>query len=356
MRKHDSMKEKGQVVSVIVVSLLAFVILIGAALKKKPKLAISQAAAELVAPIDTFTQAIEEIAEEPVIVPEPSYPEINRVFYRDGEFEVHSGNMLYTVCQDSGSWSDPYTSYYNDYAIDMACMIYEEDEAVIGGSEMIFVDYEVEELRDTFDIGAPINVIMKFGEGYLIGANDGLHFMNAWYNDTLMKADLLVTTLVEDDDGLWIGTFGDGLWRYDGESWKRRYLARDTEIFDFVTALEYQYPYLWVGTPTGIFQYDGGEWKELHLRNEDEIYEVNCFLPKVFQTYIGTEQGLFVYANDSLQAVPEFIGKPVIGLFKSEKDIYVATRSDGIVTLKGKEEILRPEQLPTIEPVLADTE
>lgn len=356
MRKQDRMKDKGQVISVIVISLLAFTLIIGAALKKKPKVIVVEATAEQVMPVDSIEPLTEPMIEEEAIVPKPFYPEIEKVFYRDDRFDILSGKMLFTVMRDSTGWSDPITSFCTDYASNMACMIYEQDEAVIGSSELIFADYEYDSLRDTFDIGAPINVILKFGKGYLIGANDGLHFMDDWYSDTLMKADLLVTSLTEDDDGLWVGTFGDGLWRYDGSKWQRRYLARDTKIFDFINTLEYQYPYLWVGTPSGIFQYDGGQWKQLSLRDSNEVYEVNCFLPKVFSTYIGTEQGLFVYVNDSLQAVPEFIGKPVIGLYKGENNIFVATRSDGIVTLKGKEKILRPEQLPTLEPILANTE
>lgn len=357
MRKHNRMREKGQVISVIVVSLLAFILIIGASLKKKPRVVVVEATAEQLMPVDSVEPAIEPVVEqEQAMAPEPVYPEIEKVFYNDDRFDILSGKLLYTVFRDSSGWCDPEVSFYTEYAPDMTCMIYEQDEAVIGANELFFADYESESLRDTFNLGAPINVILKFGEGYLIGANDGLHFMNGWYSDTLMKAEMLVSSLVEDNDGLWVGTFGDGLWRYDGESWQKRYLARDTKIFDFITALEYQYPYLWVGTPSGMFRYDGGEWKQLFLRDLTEIYEVNCFLPKVFSTYIGTEQGLFVYVNDSLQAVPEFIGKPVIGLYRGENDIYVATRSDGIVTLKGKEEILRPEQLPTIEPILADNE
>ncbi len=357
MRRHEKMKDKGQVVSVIVISLVAFTLIIGTALKKKPRVVVMEATAEQVAPVDSIEPGIEHVVQvEDSTVPEPVYPEIEKVFYNWDRFDMLSGKMLYTVFRDSTEWSDPVISSFTDYASGMTCMIYERDEAVIGAGELIFADFENDMLRDTFDLGAPINVILKFGKGYLIGANNGLHFMDDWYCDTLMKADLLVTSLVEDDDGLWIGTFGDGLWRFDGNTWKKRYLARNTKIFDFITALKYQYPYLWVGTPSGIFQYDGGSWKQLFLRDSTEIYEVNCFLPKVFSTYIGTEQGLFVYANDSLMAVPEFIGKPVVALYKAENDIFVATRSDGIVTLKGKEEILRPEQLPTIEPILADNE
>lgn len=352
MRTPDKMREKGQIISVIVVSLIAIVLIIGASLKKRPRVVVVEATAEQAIAADT----IEEFEALSDTIDQDRHPMIDKVFYTDGRFDVLSGNKLYTICKNSAGWGDPLTSELEPFAIDMACMIYEEDEAVIGNDKLIFAGYDYIELYDEFDLGSPINVILKFGKGYLVGANDGLHFIDEWYADTLLKNEILVTSLAEDEDGLWMGTFGDGLWRYDGKKWQKRYLFRDNTIFDFVTALEYCYPFLWVGTPSGIFRYDGGNWKQLFLRDSSEVYEVNCFLPRVFSTYIGTEQGLFVYANDSLRAEPDFIGKKVIGLFKGENDIYVATRDDGILTLKGKEQILRPEQLPIKEPYLADTE
>jgi hypothetical protein len=352
MKTMDSMREKGQLISVIVVSLIAAVLIIGASLKKKPKIVVVEATAEQMFSADT----IEKATANDEVVEYEHYPQIDKVFHAGGKIDLLTGNKLYSVCRDDAGWTDPTTSYFDTFAMDLACMVYDEDVAVIGGDKLIFAAYDHIELYDEFDLGSPINVILKFGEGYLVGANDGLHFIDQWYADTLLKENILVTALAEDKDGLWIGTFGDGLWRYDGEKWQRRYLFRDNSIFDFVTALEYSYPFLWVGTPSGIFRYDGGSWKQLFLNDSTEIYEVNCFLLKVFSTYIGTEQGLFVYANDSLQVAPTFIGKKVIGLFKGDNDIYVATRNDGILTLSGKEEILRPEQLPIKEPILADTE
>ena len=124
---------------------------------------------------------------------------------------------------------------------------------------------------------------------------------------------------------------------------------------DFVNALAYNYPFLWVGTPSGIFRYDGGGWSQLFADDSSEVYEVNCFLPQVLKTYIGTKQGLFVFANDSLKAVPDFEGERIVKLFKDGRDILVATRGS-IFKLKGKEEILRPEQLTVSRISLADTE
>lgn len=354
MRSKEKLSTKGQLVSIVLISLIAFILIIGASLKHKPKLVVVEATAEQVAPIDS---AIEP-APEPVI--ENHYPVIDKAYYDDSRFDFISGDKLYTVMQDSADWGNPQEIALDTIALHTACLVYEDDQIVIGGDRLLIASPDYAELYDRYDLNSPINVILPFGEGYLVGANDGLYFVYDCYEDTILKEDILVSALAEDVGGLWVGTFGDGLWRFDGEKWQRRYLLRDTTIFDFVTALEYSYPFLWVGTPSGIFRYDGGSWCQLFVSDstdvsgESEIYEVNCFLPRALNTYIGTEQGLFVYANDTLSAVPDFENTHVIGLFKGNKDIFVATRENGILTLKGKEEILRPDQLPIKEPYMAD--
>ena len=348
MRSKEKLAAKGQLVSIVLISLIAIVLIIGASLKHKPKLVVVEATAEQVVPINSTV----EPEPEPVI--ENRYPVINKVYYDNNRFDFISGDKLYMVTQDSAGWADPQEIVLDTIAMQTACLVYEDDKIVVGGNRLLITSPDYAELYDQYDLDSPINVILPFGEGYLVGANDGLYFVYDCYEDTIIKEDILVSALAEDVGGLWVGTFGDGLWRFDGERWQRRYLLRDTTIFDFVTALEYSYPFLWVGTPSGIFRYDGGSWSQLFVSDSSEIYEVNCFLPRALNTYIGTEQGLFVYANDTLSAVPDFENEHVIGLFKGNKDIFVATRENGILTLKGKEEILRPDQLPIKEPYLAD--
>ncbi|MCP4584078.1 MAG: hypothetical protein GY839_20895 [candidate division Zixibacteria bacterium] len=348
MKKSEKLSHRAQLVSIVTISMIAIVIIVGAALKKRPKLVVVEATADQIIPADTIPEAIPEVEEV--------LPQIEKVFHDSGRLEILSGEKLYTITKDSSGWTEPLASEFGAFASQMDCMVYEEEQVVIGGEKLIISGYDYLELYDEYDLGQPVNVVLDFGEGYLVGANDGLHYFDADRKDTLLKQDILVTSLTEDAAGLWVGTFGDGLWKYDGEKWQRRYLTRDTSIFDFVNTLEYNYPHVWVGTPSGIFKFNGGSWNQLFVSDSSEVYEVNCFLPRVLNTYVGTNQGLFVYANDSLQAVPDFQDTRIVGLFKDGKDILVATRESGIFTLKGKEEILRPEQLPTSQPVWADAE
>ena len=353
MTRHDKLAQRGQLVSVISISLIAIILIIGISLKKRPKVVSVQAAAEQVIPADTIGE-IGEIAETPA---ETYHPRIDNVFFTDGRMDIQSGERLYTILKDSAGWEEPAVSDYDNFAKQLNCLVYEGDQVIIGGQKLTFTGHDYVEVFNDIDLGAPVNVVLRFGEGYLVGANNGLHYVDDAYTDTLLKADWLVSELAEDASGLWIGTFGDGLWRFDGEKWQRRYLLRDTTIFDFVTALQYCYPYVWVGTPSGIFRYDGASWQQLFADNDSSaVCEVNCILPRLLHTYIGTQQGLFVFANDTLEYIPEFENEQIVGLFKDGQDILVATRENGIFTFKGKEEILRPEQLPTNEPYLADTE
>lgn len=356
MKRNETSAAKAQLISVISISLIAIVLVVGMSLKKRPKLVVVDATAEQVMPADTN----DELADQPA---ENSKSVIERVFHSNGRFDVLAGEKLFTIMKDSSGWSAPSESELNAYGQQPNCILYQENQVILGGQKLIFAnraniapaETALTEIFNECDLGAPVNVVLKFGEGYLVGTDGGLHFIDNAYVDTMLKADWLVTSMANEHGELWIGTFGDGLWQFDGEKWQRRYLLRDTTIFDFITALEYSYPYLWVGTPSGIFRYDGGVWQQLFVSDSSEVYNVNCVLPRLLNTYIGTEQGLFVFANDSLQAAPQFDTEKIVSLFKDGKDVLVATREHGIFTLKGKEGILRPEQLPTKEPYLAET-
>ena len=347
MNKPRKILEGGQLVSVIAVSLIAAVLIIGLSLKKKPEVVVMNATAEQVLQVDAPADEmqVDEICTE-----------IKSVFHQPGRLEVITDGGLFALLRDSVGWSEPMPVDIDVQALKLNYILYERDRVIIGGDRLLVAGKDYLEVYSEHDFGSPVNVILKFGEGFLVGANTGLYYYNEDGVNTILKGDMLVTALAEDVGGLWIGTFGDGLWRYDGDRWQRRYLFRDNSIFDFVTALAYNYPFLWVGTPSGIFRYDGGRWNQLLLNDSSEVYEVNCFLPQILETYIGTEQGLFVYANDSLKAVPEFEDEQIINLFKDGKDILVATRFSGIFKLKGKEEILRPEHLSISRWDLAERE
>jgi hypothetical protein len=347
MKNLKKSSQQSQLVAVVAVSVLAVILIVGLSLKKRPKVVTVQAVADQAKPVDTL------ISQQPLQV---YPPEIEGVFHRVGKLAVYAGNRLCTLERDEAGWTDPVSVGLDARKLQLNFVLFDKGQVIIGGNRLIITAEDCPEIYSEYDFDSPVNVILPFGEGYLVGTNYNLHFYAQGKEATIFKEDILVTALAEDVGGLWVGTFGDGLWRFDGEKWQRRYLIRDTSIFDFVSVLAFNYPYLWIGTPSGIFRYDGGRWKQLFVSDSSGVYEVNCFLPLIFKTYIGTQQGLFIFANDSLKAVPDFENIQIIGLFKDGSDILVATRNSGIFKLKGKEEILRPEQLLISRHFLAELE
>jgi len=208
--------------------------------------------------------------------------------------------------------------------------------------------------------GETVNTMMEFADGLLVGTDHGL-----WYHcnepfdetgcaDTLLKSGIIVTALATDNNGLWVGTYGDGLFYFDGCTWQERYLKRDTFAFAFVNAIEYAAPYLWVGTDNGVWRYNGGKWAQMNVTDSSENYMVSSILTTPAATYIGTERGLLRY-TDSLRVVDSYEGMAIAGLCVSEKGVIVATRNNGIFTYNGKEKIVSPEQLTAINEVSAGT-
>ena len=239
------------------------------------------------------------------------------------------------------------------------------DDRYIGGNGLYKFDSSYTANLAAYYPNENINVVMEYGDGLLVGTDRGL-----WYHcsqpldesgctDAFVKPGIIVTALATDHDGLWVGTYGDGLLYFDGNSWQERYLRRDTFALSFINALEYTYPYLWVGTDQGIFRYDGGKWAQMFVSDSSEVYSVNSIMTTAAATYIGTENGLLRYAGDTLKIVDNFKGMPIAKICADKKDVIVATKEDGIYTYNGKEELVSPEQLTNLmtkTEVLAGTE
>jgi len=185
------------------------------------------------------------------------------------------------------------------------------DETRYVGADCLYrLDNNYVTTLDRIELGSRVYDMIPFGEGLLVGTDVGLwyhcddkgYFENCPF-DTLLKDGMAVTALAEDRGGLWVGTYGDGLYYFDGQKWHERYLRRDTSMFQYVNALEYTYPFLWVGTDEAVFRYDGGMWAQMFVADSSEYYDVTTIMTTPAATYIGTANGLLRFAGDSLKTV-----------------------------------------------------
>jgi ligand-binding sensor domain-containing protein len=345
--KEDKMKNSGSLAAIIAVSVLSFAIVIVGSVKKRPLIVENNAIA------NEFAQ--EEAAMNSDSFGDATLPEITTVLVDNNRLVIGTDNGLYLMPLSENATADgvvaPEQIETQPAFLCLNTILPLGESRFVGG-------YGLHKLNDSYTIafesyypGEIVYALMEFGDGLLVGTDRGL-----WYHcdepidengclDTLMLDNVIVTAIELDHTGLWVGTYGDGLFYNDGSAWQQRHLLRDTLSFAFVNAIEYRYPYLWVGTNNAIFRYDGGRWAQTFVADSSETHFVNAIKSTPAATYIGTEDGLLCWSDDALVTVPEYEGKAIAAIASDGKDVIVATRNDGIFTFKGKEEIVSPEQL-----------
>jgi ligand-binding sensor domain-containing protein len=125
----------------------------------------------------------------------------------------------------------------------------------------------------------------------------------AWTDIELPKNSRVshVSALLVQDGVLWCALYGDGLWSYDGESWKKLDIALPDDARE-ITALAFdaKTKTLWLGTRRdGIWQYSLSGWHQ-HLQS-DEPFDHNAQCLQMFkgELWMSTlDDGLQVCGED----------------------------------------------------------
>lgn len=140
--------------------------------------------------------------------------------------------------------------------------------------------------------------ILWIGTAYRLTWYDGSHFSNQKL--PLVAGQLYVTNIVNDKNGqVWITTFYNGLYRYDGKSY-HNYLpdslnvnANCNNVFDIVPITESLYA---VATDGNVFLFDGNKFSELDNSNADlKTFVSSLAVDDAGRLYIATAKGLIAY-------------------------------------------------------------
>ncbi len=179
---------------------------------------------------------------------------------------------------------------------------------------------------------SPVSFCHGFDSLYFIaGYTEGVFEYVPEFPDPL-KDDILVTDMVFSPGGLWVGTDGDGLWLYDGESWQRRFLRSDTTAFNYVTTLEYRWPHLMVGTDQGAYRFDGGLWET--YTGADSTFPGGFVTDITFANhrwFVGTkEHGLWILLNNTWMAVEDVPADHITAIRTFRADVYIGTQNAGV--------------------------
>jgi ligand-binding sensor domain-containing protein len=185
------------------------------------------------------------------------------------------------------------------------------------------------------DFEGTINSLLSDSDRLLIGTEAGLFSKGTAGEECLLDA-VCVTALKFDKDGLWVGTDGQGLYRWDGEEFRKRFLIRDTSIFDHVYTIDFNHDHLFVGASTGFFVYDGGRWEQWTEDMGLPSNTVKSIDASDWMVHIGTDSGVIAYFNKNLYPVKKLDSTPADVVRLMGRKIIIANENRGIVMQSGE--------------------
>ncbi len=290
-------------ITILIVSLSALLVtmfVIGCSVDTKSE--SNQAFAEV---LDTVTETVSEeianavvgnsetVTSEHVTANNNNEPETKNV--QSFSDMVLQNGKIYAVGDNALFVYDIKKKVQQKYAVEgnLQTVVFHDGSIYVGGDQLyILNDTTLEFVDDAYD--GTINELYSYGYQLMIGTTDGLYRRGIFGKDKLMD-DITVSAITEDNSGLWIGSMGEGLYRWDGKNFKKRFLRRDTTLFDFINAIDFKHGHLYVGCDNGLYVFNGGKWKTLTTEDglpDDNIRTIDA---TDWTVYIGTDKGVVGY-------------------------------------------------------------
>ena len=204
-----------------------------------------------------------------------------------------------------------------------------EDKIYVGGSDLYTVnDNSLEKVEEQFE--GTVTSLYSYGFRLMVGTTTGLYSTGVFGRELLFD-DITVTALVSDESGIWVGTDGQGLYRWDGEEFHKRFLLRDSTLFDRVNTLAFNHQHLYVGTDNGLHIYDGGRWENLGTADglpSDVVRDIDA---SQWTVYIATDAGVTSYFNGDFMPIDKLEDKNVSVVNFRKGRIIAGTDREGIL-------------------------
>ncbi len=259
----------------------------------------------------------------------------------DPEFEpavrdlLANGDTVYAIYDGALLVYDLTT---NDYSLavgdDALTTLVRHAGSIFAAGERLYRVDGAELIPDETEFSGRVKSLCSFDASLMIGTDCGLYARNL-LGTTLLLEDMNISAMVADRDGLWIGTHGDGLYRWDGDKYRQRYLSRDKSLFDHVTALAYNHDHVYLGTVNGMFVFDGGNWKTLTTEDGLPGNVVTSIDAAGWVVYVGTNVGMVSYFEDEFSPVKNLETQMITSIDRVENNLFAGTVEDGIVLKSG---------------------
>ncbi len=247
-----------------------------------------------------------------------------------------SDSVLYAVFDGGVIVYDFHNESYTTFPVEETFhAITRHDGKVYVGGENLYVieDTVLTPAEGLFD--GEIQFLYSWEYCLMIGTDQGL-YSNSIFGDITLTEEFPVNAMVADESGgLWVGSECNGLYRWNGERFQKRYLLRDTTIFDNVSALAFNHGHLYVGTDNGFFTFNGGRWQQLTITEGLPSDQVRAVDAADWVINIATDNGVISLFNGDFLRCGGLEETKVNVLCPFDNKLIAATDSDGILIKSG---------------------
>ena len=212
-------------------------------------------------------------------------------------------------------------------------MAFHDGNLYVGGDRLYIVKNNILEPVE-LQFEGKVTSLLSDSFRLLIGTENGLIAKGINGEEKLLD-DVSVNCMKFDKDGLWVGTNGQGLYRWNGDRFLKRYLIRDTTIFDYVYDIDFNHDHLFVGAATGFFVFDGGSWTQWTTEMGLPSDKVNTIDASAWMVYIGTDNGVISYFNNNLFPVKKLETTPADVVRLTNDKLIVADQNGGVFIKRG---------------------
>lgn len=257
------------------------------------------------------------------------------------------GQKVYSTSKDGVMIYDLLTN--NSYVIEseegLNALAFYLGEVYVGGNGLYKVKEKILDPVE-LDLTGMITELCPYEYRLVIGTECGLHSTSIFGHEVLFD-DIKVSAITTSSDGLWVGTDGQGLYKWDGREFKQRFLRRDTTIFDFVQALDFNHGHLYVGTANALYSYNGGSWNTYSTKDGLPSDDIRAIDASKWIVYIGTDKGVASFFNKEFKVIDKLSGYTASSLGVHDRSLFVGTAREGLLKKTGPVVKVLKETLPS---------
>lgn len=307
---------------------------VGSGLAKQVIDTVADAVADNLAEAAITPESPQPVAAEPEVIPAAApQPEVAMMEAAD---MVLVGQLLYTVFDGGVVIYDFASKDRTVIAVEEKLQAIAVQEGIVYvGGDYLYTVGESSLQRLEYEFEGVINCLEVHGAALMIGTETGLYSKSLFGREQVVE-DIPVTAMATAEGSLWVGTDGEGLYNWDGDTFRKRFLLRDEHMFDTVHALDFQHNHLYVGTSNGFHIYNGGVWQNLDTSDGLPADDVTAINAEDWVVYLGTEEGVVSWFGGQIDPIEEFEGRDVNAIQIRGRNLIAATDREGVIAKSGR--------------------